>query len=103
MIVQQTPAQRAQSITGLRALATFLEDHPDIPAPQYIRGQHSVFGSDPATPDAEKIAAVRAVAAQLGVEARLDSSLVRVEYAVAPNTTYVVAANLRGDEAVTGR
>jgi hypothetical protein len=108
-----TPEQRAEIIAGLRAMAQFLEDRPEVPCPQNVREQHSFLEPlDTSTwervpvPDAEKIRFVQSVAAMLGVEAQITDRSVSMEYAVAARTTYTVHANLRGDgtaEAVTAR
>jgi hypothetical protein len=108
-----TTEQRAEVIAGLRAMAQFLQDRPEVPCPQYVRQQHSFLEPlDTSTwervpvPDAEKIRFVQSVAAMLGVEAEVTEAYAMVEYAVGARTTYAVHANLRGDgtaEAVDAR
>jgi hypothetical protein len=57
-------AEREEVVRGLRALADFLEAHPDLPAPWHIPASASISGSD----DAER-AEVDRIAAILGVPA----------------------------------
>ena len=54
--------ERSSLIAGLRALATFLEDHPDVPAPRWA--DVMVFPADCTDHEAE--AEVNAVAALIG-------------------------------------
>jgi hypothetical protein len=97
----ETEAVRAEIVAGLRALAQFLEDRPELPCPQHADVQHSFMGPlnlrtyEPVqVPDAEVIAFVRGVAAALGVEAKVGEESAIVRYAVAPRTTYTVYAKL---------
>lgn len=42
-----TTDPRAERIAGIRAFADWLEAHPEVPAPNSVRAQHSIFsGSD---------------------------------------------------------
>ncbi|MEU4235512.1 hypothetical protein AB0F17_65575 [Nonomuraea sp. NPDC026600] len=67
-----SPAQRhhrRELITSLRALATFLDSHPQLPVPRYGQVRvlvHTLYETD-ATTEAEAIAEVERVAALLGV------------------------------------
>lgn len=100
-----TAKDRADVIAGLKAMAQFLEDNPEMPCPQYIREQHTfmeplnlrTFERVP-VPDSEKIAFVRTVAARLGVDAEVDDESATCDYAVTARTTYTVHAKLRGGE-----
>ncbi|MFI7425214.1 hypothetical protein [Nonomuraea sp. NPDC049684] len=59
---------RRELITGLRALATFLDSHPRVPVPRYgtVRvSVHTNYDTD-ATTEAEAIAEVQRIAALLG-------------------------------------
>ncbi|HEX5543650.1 MAG TPA: hypothetical protein VFX60_19205 [Micromonospora sp.] len=106
MKAEVTPQHRAEVIAGLRAMAQFLEDRPEIPCPQSVRMQHSyvdtydkVTGKLTHSTDAEKIAFVQAAASQLGIEPRIydDGTGAVLEYAVAARTTYTVHAKLLDD------
>lgn len=108
-----TPQQRDEVIAGLRAMAQFLEDNPDIPSPQSVHVQHSFLEPLDTTTwertpvsDAEKVAYVRAVGDRLGVETEVYEGSVHFQYAVAARTSYTVHAALRntaqsGDAAPT--
>ncbi|MFG6195419.1 hypothetical protein [Nonomuraea sp. JJY05] len=67
-----SPAQhhyRRELITSLRALATFLDSHPQLPVPRYgpVRVVvHTLYDTD-ATTEAQAIAEVEQVATLLGV------------------------------------
>jgi len=56
--------RRADLIAGLRELADFYEQHPDMPLPPYPDFRHCVLSND----DDAGVAEVTTVAAQLGVE-----------------------------------
>ncbi|MEO3798278.1 hypothetical protein ABGB14_49485 [Nonomuraea sp. B10E15] len=66
-----SPAQRphrSELITGLRALAAFLDSHPKVPVPRYgtVRvAVHTNYDTD-ATTEAQAIAEVARIAALLG-------------------------------------
>lgn len=64
MIYYADPGQRARLISGLRDLAIFLEANPDVPAPQYP----SLLVFPPNGTDAERRAAIDAIATQIGAE-----------------------------------
>jgi hypothetical protein len=96
---------RTRLITGLRLLANFLEAHPELPAPQGIRAQHSIVHTyDPKTyalvpkSDEEKIGIAVRAAAVLGVKAVIDEDSVTVDYPVAPRIDYVVHASINRGE-----
>lgn len=55
--------RREDVITGLRELAQFLEDHPDMPIPYIPEFSHCVMATD----DAAGVAEVEQIAAALGV------------------------------------
>jgi hypothetical protein len=55
-------AERDRLIGGLRALAQFLQDHPDIPAPRWI----SVLVFPPDGPDEEQRAEIDVIASRIG-------------------------------------
>jgi hypothetical protein len=56
------PIQRQELITGLRALADFLESNPDVPAPQYT----DVLVFPPHASDAENRNEIDAIASRIG-------------------------------------
>src|SRR5699024_2747884 len=56
------PATRATVITGLRALADFLEDHPEVPVSRYASGY---LAYHPTGPDPAKRAEVARIATAL--------------------------------------
>lgn len=66
-----SPAQRhhrRELISGLRALAAFLDSHPQVPVPRYgsVRvSMHTNYDTDAST-EAEAITEVRRIAALLG-------------------------------------
>lgn len=70
--------ERAAGIAGLRALAAFLETHPDVPMPQDLTVQYSIlhWSMDGKLSEAGRIAEAGRVAAMLGVE--LDDHLTGV-------------------------
>ncbi len=57
-------SERARLIAGFRALATFLEDQPDIPAPRWV----SVLVFPPDGTDSEKQSEIDRIAALLKTE-----------------------------------
>jgi hypothetical protein len=57
-----SPSQRQALISGLRALADFLENNPDIPAPEYT----DVLVFPPPAPDAEKRRQIDVIASRIG-------------------------------------
>jgi hypothetical protein len=56
--------ERDRLIGGLRALAQFLQDHPDIPAPRWI----SVLVFPPDGPDEVQRAEIDVIASRIGTE-----------------------------------
>ncbi len=56
--------ERGLLIDGLRAVAQFLQDHPDVPAPRWA----DVLVFPPDGPDREKRAEIDAIAGRIGVE-----------------------------------
>jgi len=56
--------ERSRLIDGLHAVAQFLQDHPDVPAPRW--GDVLVFPPD--GPDEEKRAEIDVIAARIGAE-----------------------------------
>ena len=54
--------QRRTLISGLRALADFLERNPDVPAPEYT----DVLVFPPPAPDAEKRRQIDVIASRIG-------------------------------------
>jgi hypothetical protein len=59
------PEQRAGLISGLRALAEFIETHPDVPAPWTA----DVMLFPPVGSDAERRAEIDDIASRIGTEA----------------------------------
>jgi hypothetical protein len=55
---------RSRLIDGLSAVAQFLQDHPDIPAPRWA----DVLVFPPDGPDEEKRAEIDAIAARIGAK-----------------------------------
>jgi hypothetical protein len=70
MAYYANPAEREQLITGLRALASFLEDHTDVPAPSYA----DVLVFPPDGTDDETRAEIDVIAARIGTEATDENS-----------------------------
>jgi hypothetical protein len=62
--------ERGRLTTGLRELADFLDRNPEVPAPR--RADLLVFPAE--GPDAEMLAEIDAIAAQIGVTASADGS-----------------------------
>ena len=56
------PDQRQELITGLRALASFLEDNPEVPAPSFT----DVLVFPPFSSDAEKRQEIDVIASRIG-------------------------------------
>ncbi len=56
--------ERSLLIDGLRAVAQFLQDHPDVPAPRWA----DVLVFPPDGPDEEMRAEIDVIAAHIGVE-----------------------------------
>jgi hypothetical protein len=56
--------ERDRLIGGLRALAQFLQDHPDIPAPRWT----DVLVFPPDGPDEEQRAEIDVIASRIGAE-----------------------------------
>ena len=56
------PTQRQELITGLRALADFLESNPDVPAPAHT----DVLVFPPSASDAEKRREIDVIASRIG-------------------------------------
>jgi hypothetical protein len=63
-------AERQALISGLRALADFLESNPDVPAPTYT----DVLVFPPFTSDAEKRREIDVIASRIGSPAQTYSS-----------------------------
>ena len=57
-----SPSQRQALISGLRALADFLESNPDVPVPEYT----GVLVFPPPAPDAEKRRQIDVIASRIG-------------------------------------
>ena len=57
-----SPPQRRAFISGLRALADFLEGNPDVPAPEYT----DVLVFPPSASDAEKRRQIDVIASRIG-------------------------------------
>jgi hypothetical protein len=64
------PAQRKELITGLRALADFLESNPDVPVPAYT----DVLVFPPSASDAEKRREIDVIASRIGSGTEIYSS-----------------------------
>jgi len=62
--------ERGSLIAGLRALARFLEDHPDVPAPRWA----DVMVFPPGGTDREAQAEVDTIAALIGSEVKDDTA-----------------------------
>jgi hypothetical protein len=56
--------ERGRLITGFRALADFLEDHPDVPAPRWA----DVYVFPPPGADGQMRAEIDRIAARIGAE-----------------------------------
>jgi len=56
--------ERSRLIDGLRAVAQFLQDHPDIPAPRWA----DVLVFPPDSTDEEERAEIDVIAARIGTE-----------------------------------
>lgn len=88
-----TRINRAQAIEAVRALAQWLEDHPEAPAPNSVRAQHSLFPAAAGHADV-----VRGVASRLGVEPEVDedSAWLRIEISPYPiDVSYYVHGRTR--------
>lgn len=102
----ETPGHRAAMIAGIRALAQFVEDHPELPCPNRVTAQHSfmeplnldTFEYEP-VPDAPKLELIRRVADQLGVQADIHAESASVRHDITEYVTYVVHAKLHGGAA----
>jgi hypothetical protein len=70
MIYQANSEERERLIAGLRELANFLDQNPDVPAPRYA--DVLVFPSHGS--NAEMFAEIDAIAQQIGATARDDNS-----------------------------
>jgi hypothetical protein len=57
--------ERSRLIDGLRAVAQFLQDHPDVPAPRWT----DVLVFPPDGPNEEKRVEIDIIAARIGAEA----------------------------------
>lgn len=64
------PARRQELITGLRALAAFLESNPDVPAPEYT----DVLVFPPSVSDDGKRREIDVIASRIGSVAETFSS-----------------------------
>jgi hypothetical protein len=62
--------ERARLIAGLRDLAKFLDQNPQVPAPRYT----DLFVFPPPGSDAEMFAEIDAIAGRIGVMASTDDS-----------------------------
>ncbi|MEV0589312.1 hypothetical protein [Nonomuraea sp. NPDC050310] len=58
-------SRRREIVEDLRSLADFLESHPELPTPRHV--DVMVFPRHEAPADADAVAEVRRIAAQLGV------------------------------------
>ena len=56
--------ERSSLIDGLRAVAQFLQDHPDVPAPRWV----DVLVFPPDSTDEEERAEIDMIAARIGAE-----------------------------------
>ena len=65
-----SPSQRQALISGLRALADFLDSNPDVPAPEYT----DVLVFPPPAPSAEKRREIDVIASLIGSVAATFSS-----------------------------
>ena len=65
-----SPPQRQALISGLRALADFLESNPDVPAPEYT----DVLVFPPPASDAEKRREIDVIASRIGSAAETFST-----------------------------
>ena len=65
-----SPPQRRALISGLRALADFLESNPDVPATEYT----DVLVFPPPAPDAEKRRQIDVIASRIGSGTRTFST-----------------------------
>jgi hypothetical protein len=99
--IQPTAEHRAALVAGLRALARFLEDRPDIPCPFSVRAQHSViapyddgYRQVPMSADA-KAAYVRQIAARFPELPDINDTAATFEHPFGGEVAYVVHANLR--------
>ena len=63
--------ERGRLIAGLRALADFLQDHPDVPAPRWA----DVYVFPPRGTDEQMRAEIDQIAARIGAEATDDVGL----------------------------
>lgn len=61
--------ERNHLISGLHALAQFLQDHPDIPAPRWAE----ILVFPPDGPDDKERAEIDAIASRIGAETRESS------------------------------
>jgi hypothetical protein len=50
--------QRAEYVAGLRALADYLEAHPDLPVPYRVDAWDSVTGGDAERAEVDRVAAI---------------------------------------------
>lgn len=65
-MTQPTDIKRAELIAGLRQLADWYEQHPEVPLPPYPDWRHCVLAKD----DTSGTAEVEAVAAALGADVK---------------------------------
>lgn len=89
-IADKDLGRRAELVRGLRELAQFFEDHPEMPIPRYPDLPHCVHATD----DETGIAEIKAIAATLGVEVDDGTTRVNREFA---GLTYHAFYNLRDD------
>jgi hypothetical protein len=64
------PIQRQELITGLRALASFLESNPEVPAPSFA----DVLVFPPFASDAEKRQEIDVIASRIGAGTETSSA-----------------------------
>lgn len=91
---------RAELVAGLRALADFLEQRPEVPCPQaaevmhVVLAKHTAEGESLPLPDDVQIAAVREIAALLDVPPHIEGTRAFLEYSFGGDVTYCMYAKL---------
>lgn len=88
---------RAECVAAIRDLAQWIEDHPEVPAPQMVDAQYSLLSASPDNADV-----VRELAEQLGVEPRIGAGAtslkVRLVSGFPLDVKYIVHGRLTEDE-----
>jgi hypothetical protein len=74
-----SPQRRAEVVASIRALADLIETNTDLPVPQSVDAQYSIFGD--LTDEGRDL--VYATARALGVEARIDDDIATAHLEVA--------------------